>query len=101
MADSELRVCVVCNKTEVDLPTGSGLKRCARCQQVTYCSKGSSAVAVATLSLSLSLNHSRFALQNVRQLTGRNTRPHVHDRPQQTPTPPPRLFPLPTPTSSA
>src|SRR5271156_692520 len=52
-------------------------------------------------SYSLSMNHSRFALQNVRQLTGRNTRPHVHDRPQQTPTPPPRLFPLPTLTSSA
>src|SRR5271154_6053933 len=49
---------------------------------------------------SLSMNHSRLALQNVRQLTGRNTRPHVHDQPQQTPTPPRRLFPLPTPTSS-
>ncbi|KIX08208.1 uncharacterized protein Z518_02864 [Rhinocladiella mackenziei CBS 650.93] len=41
----EPRVCVACNKSEVELPTGPGLKRCGRCQKVKYCSKGSSAVA--------------------------------------------------------
>ncbi|KAK5452049.1 hypothetical protein LTS15_007772 [Exophiala xenobiotica] len=44
MADSanpaaERRVCVACNKSEVELPTGTGLKRCGRCQKVSYCSK--------------------------------------------------------------
>ncbi|RMZ88152.1 hypothetical protein DV736_g4615, partial [Chaetothyriales sp. CBS 134916] len=44
MADSantanEPRACVACNKSEVELSTGSGLKRCGRCQKVTYCSK--------------------------------------------------------------
>ncbi|KIW87753.1 uncharacterized protein Z519_11727 [Cladophialophora bantiana CBS 173.52] len=33
------RVCVACNKAEVELTTGSGLKRCSRCQKATYCSK--------------------------------------------------------------
>jgi hypothetical protein len=32
------------DKSEVELSTGSGLKRCGRCQKVTYCSKASSAV---------------------------------------------------------
>ncbi|KAJ9497771.1 hypothetical protein H2202_006804 [Exophiala xenobiotica] len=38
MADSvnpaaERRACVACNKSEVELPTGTGLKRCGRCQK--------------------------------------------------------------------
>ncbi|KAK5238827.1 hypothetical protein LTR47_000570 [Exophiala xenobiotica] len=41
MADSvnpaaERRACVACNKSEVELPTGTGLKRCGRCQKTSH-----------------------------------------------------------------
>src|SRR5438874_5991226 len=103
MADSanaagERRVCVVCNKSGVELPTGSGLKRCGRCQKVTYCSKGLSAVAVATLSprvthdsLYRMSDNSLAATQGRMSTTDHNKRQASSPSPPQ---PPPLLHPI-------
>ncbi|KIW22943.1 hypothetical protein, variant 1 [Cladophialophora immunda] len=36
---AEPQVCLACNKPKAELPIGTRLKRCSRCQKVTYCSK--------------------------------------------------------------